>query len=77
MATRLQKDDNSSWKLGEDINELIASYIKAALNDEISATQTLMYFQNLFAHNAKRFYRSYMDPDSATFKKACKNADRV
>lgn len=70
-ALRLKKDDKFSGKLDKDIIELIATFMEAALNYELSAIQKLKYFHDLYFDDARRFYRTYGQPKSATHKEAC------
>lgn len=71
METGFKKGDNFFGKLGEKINDLMATYMEAALDYEISITQKLRYVFNLFSHDARCFYRIYVQPYSATFEQGC------
>lgn len=71
IATRFKNSNKYLGKVGEDINELIASYTEATRDYKLSATQNLKYFHNHFADDVRRFYCIYVQSDSTTFQEAC------
>lgn len=58
-----------SGKLGEDINELIATDIEAELEIKLRATSESSYLLNFMKGEARLFYRSNVQPTWNNFLK--------
>lgn len=71
ITNRFKKKDCFSGKIGENINELIASCIEMFKDLNIDADQKLESFQNIFEEGAKRMYRSFFLNKASSFLDAC------
>lgn len=64
IVARFKREERSSGKLGEDLNEVVNLYMHTVIDDELSREQKVMYCQNLLEGEALSFYSRQVEPNA-------------
>lgn len=71
LATRFKFTEKLTGNLGEYLYEHIENYLDAANDYKLDNLRKLLFFQNIFDGEAKKFYRQNVMGTSQPFIEAC------